>query len=155
MKFSSLVVFVALFTLTIPVACSGPKKPNDLPKLYPCTVSINMNGTPLEGALVSLVPEAGKWSASGTTGAAGSVELFTRNFPGVPEGSYRVTVQKIQATGSSTADEENRAVRSPQGELPPPPSLVDPKFADSMESPLECKVEAGKNAFEFSVNPPK
>ena len=149
--------FVTLSILTICVGCAGVKKPADLPKLHPCTVSIDMNGAPLEGALVTLVPDSGKWSAAGTTDATGSVDLYTRNFRGIPEGSYRVTVQKFQTSASSSsADEEDRTTGySPQGEKLPPPSLVDKKFSGSTSSPLKCDVVAGKNFFKFSVEPPK
>jgi hypothetical protein len=57
------------------VGCSP--KPVDMPSLYDVTITVMMNSKPLEGALVSCVPENdgtnGTWFAGGTTNANGQV----------------------------------------------------------------------------------
>lgn len=72
--------------------------PKDLPKLYPITLTIIQENKPLEGAVVTLVPESGtetKWSQSGLTDAQGVVFVATNGrFPGAPQGRYKVLVQK-------------------------------------------------------------
>ena len=56
-----------LFMTAFPVVAAllgcggGPTRPDDLPPLTACTLTVAYQGTPLADATVTLTPEAGKW----------------------------------------------------------------------------------------------
>lgn len=137
------VLFSALLFCTI-TGCSKEKLPADIPSLHPCHITIQMKGSPLEGATVSLLPEQGKWGAAGITNVQGIAELRTRNYRGVAEGSYKITVSKIQG-GTSPGTDEGPAI--------PPVSLVNETFANPEKTPLKCEIKSGENSFELTVDP--
>ncbi|MDR0870204.1 MAG: carboxypeptidase-like regulatory domain-containing protein [Planctomycetaceae bacterium] len=146
-------LLLIIFVLSFVAGCGREQKPADLPKLYPCRVTIQMKGTPLDGALVSLLPENGKWSAAGMTDAQGIVKLSTQTYSGVAEGTYKVTVSKNPVLKSSGTDSEVQ--RGANGEVITPPPLVAETFSDASKTTLKCEVKPGENSFEFSVEPPK
>jgi hypothetical protein len=138
-----IIILSALLFCTI-TGCSKEKLPADIPLLYPCHITIQMKGLPLDGAIVSLLPEQGKWGAAGITNAQGIAELRTRNYFGVAEGRYKITVSKIQG-GTSPGTDDGLAI--------PPVSLVNETFFDPAKTPLKCEIKSGKNSFEFTVDP--
>ncbi|MDR1491872.1 MAG: hypothetical protein LBT05_04010 [Planctomycetaceae bacterium] len=84
--------------------CSyGPKKPADLPKLYPVEVSVKFGGKAIEDVKVSLIPvDKSKWSAAGATNSKGIARLSTSfAFSGAPTGRYIIAFSKNQATGTA------------------------------------------------------
>ena len=129
-----LMILSLTLLLTVCVTACKPNRPKGCPKLYPCTLKIIQGGEPLEGAVVSVFsddPEIAKWPINGLTDANGQVTLMTQTFPGVPLGSYTVTVSKME------------------NEMTLPPSsieLVASQFANREESPL--KIEVVKNMVE-------
>ena len=73
------------------------------PPLYPCQITITQGEQPLEGAMVRLVPETGSfaWGITGKTDAHGTAKMSTHtNYPGAPEGTFKVCVSKIYETPS-------------------------------------------------------
>ena len=71
------------------------------PKLYPATGTVTFDGKPVDGAQVTFVPQQGA-PCLGTTDGAGKYTMTTRGKPGVPAGSYSVTVTKI--SGATTTE---------------------------------------------------
>ncbi|MDR1269130.1 MAG: hypothetical protein LBK82_06370 [Planctomycetaceae bacterium] len=76
----------------------GQKLPDGMPKLYPVTITIVQENTPLEGAIVQLIPEDSSlstWGPMGITNASGVTELQTNGkYKGSPLGQFKVLVTK-------------------------------------------------------------
>ncbi|MDR0338341.1 MAG: carboxypeptidase-like regulatory domain-containing protein [Planctomycetaceae bacterium] len=142
MKRFIMILSVLLFCSII--GCGKEKLPADIPSLHPCQITVQMKGSPLEGATVSLLPEQGKWGAAGITNTQGIAELRTRNYRGVAEGHYKITVSKIQV-GTSPGTDEGSAI--------PPTALVNETFSNPEKTPLTCEIKPGKNSFDFVVEP--
>jgi hypothetical protein len=76
--------------------------------LVPVRCHVRLDGEPLEGATVTLVPEnflgPGIQPARGVSDSQGSVKLVTEgnDFPGVAPGFYRIEVSKEDATERET-----------------------------------------------------
>ena len=93
-KFFALLGAVAL---TAVVGCGGPKKPADLPELYPVKITVIQDGKPLEGASVQLNDPslAIRFVMGGKTDAKGVAVIKTdAQFAGAPAGKFKVTVSK-------------------------------------------------------------
>lgn len=87
--------------------CGGPKKPADLPELYPCKITIIQDGQPLEGASVSLndPSNASRFVMGYQTDAKGVADLHTDGkYQGVPAGKYKVLVHKVYMPESDPND---------------------------------------------------
>ena len=88
--------YLILFVLIVLCGCTPSRRPKDLPKLYPCEITVTQKGTPLAEAVVQLVPTETnqKYASAATTGPDGKVVMSTYGFPGVPVGKYKVVVIK-------------------------------------------------------------
>lgn len=83
--------------LSAVVGCGGPKKPADLPELYPVKITVMQDGQPLEGASVQLNDPslAVRFVMGGKTDAKGVAEIKTdAQFAGAPVGKFKVTISK-------------------------------------------------------------
>jgi len=86
------------FVLTL-LGC-GPGAPKDMPKIYPCKITITKGGSPVEGASILLVstsyPES--FAVSGRTDASGVAEILstlgTYTLSGAPAGEATLVVNK-------------------------------------------------------------
>jgi hypothetical protein len=70
-----------------------------IPQRYPVNVTITQDGKPLTDAQVILIniDPASNWSGGGNTDKNGVVRLRTLGqFDGIPEGTYKVIVSKIE-----------------------------------------------------------
>jgi len=94
--FFSLTAF--LLTVSFVVGCGGQPRPEGMPRLYPVSVEVVQEGSPLEGATVTLVSddsELGRWAPTGITGVSGVAVLQTNGlYNGAPLGSYKVVIVK-------------------------------------------------------------
>ncbi|MDR2439918.1 MAG: carboxypeptidase-like regulatory domain-containing protein [Planctomycetaceae bacterium] len=127
-------------------SCGGTKKPDGLPDLYPCRIVVTVNEAPLEGALVSLSGNDGRWPGNGFTDQQGIAVIRTRGqFVGVAEGTYKVTVSKVLPPPPTGKDE---------GSTKEPKQLINSKYTTPETTPLECVVKSGTNNFEFKVEVP-
>lgn len=88
--------------LAIVIGCGEPR-PEGLPELYPATITVTQDGSPLAGAAVTLLPQdaaLARWPAGGTTDSSGVVTLHTYStYPGAPAGTFKVTVSKTTTEG--------------------------------------------------------
>jgi hypothetical protein len=63
-------------------------------KYIPVSGQVKLDGKPVAGCAILLVPVAGGPAANATTDAEGHFELFTVNHPGAIAGEYAVTITK-------------------------------------------------------------
>ncbi|MGL4943878.1 MAG: hypothetical protein ACRC46_11895 [Thermoguttaceae bacterium] len=130
-------VCVALVCVTV-FGCGGATRPDGLPKLVPCTLTIQYeDGSPVADAMVALAPEnieMGKFSMSGKTNASGQVVIRTHgDFSGAPEGKYRVTVSKVDWVDSGKTDETGSPIMKANPH-------VASEFSSGVNSPLSLTI---------------
>ena len=152
-----------ILCLVIPVfalGCSRENRPEGLPKLYPTTIRIMMDGKPLDGASVNLVSEnTGQWLVSGQTNGNGIVEILTHGqFKGAPVGNYAVCVKKTHweegptsKTPMPTEPFEQTAYRKKVELERKAYEAVEASFSAQATTPLKMEVTTGKNTQEFEV----
>jgi hypothetical protein len=78
-------------------SCNNNPQPDDLPKLYPCTITITQDGKPLDSAAVELVAadqSNTKYKSATQTNAEGKAVMSTYGYNGTPAGKYKVIVSK-------------------------------------------------------------
>lgn len=69
------------------------------PSKSPVTGSVTLDGKPLPGATVVFTSEDGSKVATGFSDDDGKFKLSYQNGPGIPHGTYKVTVNKSSAVG--------------------------------------------------------
>ena len=151
MRISSLAtVFSVVVLLLFVGGCSGEKRPDGLPELYPLTVKITQQGTPLvDGSVrfISTDPASGgvpRWSVSGVTNAKGEAVMKTHGFPGSPIGPYKVVVSK-EEIGYDNGDPPQVTSRL---------NLVLQKYTGVSTTDLKIDVTADMKTAEFDVGAP-
>lgn len=78
--------------------------PDGMPSLSPFDIIITQDGTPLEGAVIYLHSDVIPYIATGKTDETGKASMITQDFPGVPDGEFKVVVIKEIATPSQYGD---------------------------------------------------
>lgn len=121
--------------LVVATAGSGCHDPNRPVKV---AGQVTLNGVPVEGAVVSLVPEDGRGRpALAWTRADGRFDLNTiSDDDGALRGNYVVTISKLDSpavSGDSTPGEEATSVRRGKALLPA-------GYGDPATSPFRCTV---------------
>jgi hypothetical protein len=92
--------FVVLFSVVLIAGC-GQSRPPGFPKLYDCALTFQFeDGSPVDGAMVSLSPETAalaQWSIAGGTASSGTVKFYTNgDFAGAPAGKFKVLIRKTE-----------------------------------------------------------
>lgn len=144
--------FVIIFALVLISGCGGKKRPDGMPDIYSCQITITQENAPLEGATVLFVsddPALANWSVAGKTDETGKAIMKTHaTFNGAPAGSFTVVVSKEELV-------PNGEPKIVGGEKMTPPmtlySLVDLKFTTKEKSPLKITVEKKKNEQTFDL----
>jgi hypothetical protein len=143
----SRIAFLSLILLLFQNGCGGPQKPDGMPPLYPCSITILQDETPLAGAVVALVGD-GKWASHGQTDEKGVAKIITYGqFQGSPEGTYLVTVSKRISEGDppkSNVDENGRVLGPPTLVVPSYVELVASEYTSSKTTPLTIEVKPAK-----------
>ena len=156
------VFFALTLALCVLTGCQGKKRPDGLPELFPCVITIIQEGQPLDGALVQLIPESGGtgWTVSGKTGTNGKANISTHaDFAGAPAGTYKVLVSKTEMSPSqftepaqdAPQDEKTAYYNNISSEKRIKYTLVKPEFDDAKKTPLSITVAKGKNEATFDV----
>lgn len=103
--------------------------------------TVNLDGKPLEGAVVTFIPEKGR-PAYGRTNADGWYELqYTREEKGTLIGKNKVTISTERVGDPDSDDPElQKSV----------PELVPAKYNRKTE--LTADVESGSNTFDFELS---
>lgn len=126
--------------------CSKSSLPEGFPKLYPCEITVNQGGTPLEGATVTLMPKdpANVYSSSGTTDASGKAVLKTYGHAGAPMGKSAIVVTKaIDEGGTPVYDPDTgNFVRNAGASTY---SYVEKDYTKKETTVLEIEIQKGKN----------
>jgi hypothetical protein len=148
--------------LTAGIGCGG--------RMSTVEGKVTLDGTPVEGASVSFVPEDAKGQpANGITDASGTFTLKTGTKSGVAPGNYKVVVVKTpQATGfdpgkmkpgSPEAQEEMKKnmakmgpgtggkASGPQG----PKNELPEKYSDASKTPLKATVPLSERPYKADL----
>jgi hypothetical protein len=138
--------------------CKGEQRPDDLPPLYPCEITVIQDGNPLSSATVLFFPLNGnfQFAIGGKTDQNGILVPKTNGeWDGVPQGEYRISISKqiaptdIPLPGLQTPLEERRKMLENQMRLTK--ETVDPRFSDRTNSELRLKVEGKTVKESFDV----
>jgi hypothetical protein len=138
------------------LGCQGEPLPDGMPKLCPVSVTIVQEGKPLANASIRLIPDdsTNKWSSGGSTNESGVAKLFTHGkFAGVPAGSYKVTVTKIEMPAPVSADQQKLLEKSASADEPTY-DLVPAQYSLPNQTPLRLTVKSEGNTYEpFDLGP--
>jgi len=153
-RFNILTIALALSAGFAACFGCGQKLPPGMPPLNPCTITVNMEGKPVEKVMVRLVSaDQLHWGCSGITDSSGKASLVTDGkYKGVPAGKYKVLLTRI--------DTEQREYKGfiEESKLPPKKQtvIIDLKYEDEDETPYEVEILDGKRAsLECRVDPPE
>jgi len=148
-------LLISLGLVFLVFGCNGPKTPANLPKLYPCKITVVQDGKPLEDAMVTVYNDLG-FVIAGKTDAKGVATITVDGrWPGVPEGEHVISISKI----------------TEPTDLPPPPQsmfsaegrnymeqltkgtkeTVDPKYSAGRKSELRLNVGKKSTNETFDV----
>ena len=150
-------IFLALLIFC---GCGGKKKPADLPLLHPCKITVIQDGKPLEGATVSLTAQGTplRFTTAAITDKQGVAVIKTDiDWPGAPEGKYKVCIKKVVAPKTDStenapsdpaqyAEYQKKLAESSDLTM----SYVDSKYLRPRTSPVEIEVKPG--GFEDTVD---
>ncbi|MEW4562107.1 carboxypeptidase regulatory-like domain-containing protein [Bremerella sp. JC770] len=131
-----------------------PPKPDNMPELHPVSLTIVQEGEPLELASIRLIPQSqpSPWYSGGSTDHNGLVQVHTHGkYFGVPAGTYKVTVTKIEMPAAASGSLENMERRTRQEDTY---DLVDPQYSNPTKTPLLLDVVPGSNSQEFDLGAP-
>lgn len=132
-----------VFVLAVAIAgCGG-----DRPTLANAGGKVTYNGSPLEGATVTFIPDSGP-AAVGRTEADGTFTLKTRGQPGAAVGPGKVAITAVEQLIEYEGDEE------PSDEELEKMSkwLIPEKYGHILTSELTATVEEGEdNHFPFDL----
>ena len=156
MKQSFILFSCALILAT--VGCGGEQRPDGMPPLNRTTLTFTQGGAPLTGATVTLSPQDGgdlsQWTYGGVTDNNGVVNVLTNGFNGVPVGTFRVAVLKIEHEGGATGEpqfsNDDRGVPA-AASTARSFHVVDPKFRSVATTDLTLEVRSGRNSQTFDL----
>lgn len=113
------------------------------PPTHPATGSVSLDGTPVAGATVTLVPQAGGHAAVAVTDPKGGFRLTTfQSGDGAVAGTYGVSVEKRVAAGAGAGAGDE--YQPPSGPLPPPENVLPARYASAETSGLTATIESGR-----------
>lgn len=137
------ILLVAAWMCILSMGCNRlPDRPEGLPPLYPCKMTVTFGGKTLEDVTVSLLPEdkSSKWKSGGQTDGSGDVAVKTAfAFPGAPEGKYTVAFVKQEERIGNTSESMT------------PVSLIPLKYGPT-KSTEKVEIAKGKNQFTFELD---
>ena len=159
-KFVSLIPWLLVaFLMT---GCHRDPRPAGMPKLYPASITVTQEGTPLGGAMVQLIPEDSansRWGPSGLSDASGIVVLRTNGrYPGAPLGTYKVVVSKQEFEPHPHPEWANLPEDDPNHwkyvqivENLKAYEVVDRKCGSIADTPLRIEVTAKEKTYSVDV----
>ena len=156
-------IFLAVtLVLCLLSGCNRQKRPDGMPPLFPCDITITQDGKPLDEADVRLVLESGTtdWITAGKTNASGVAKLSTHaQFAGAPAGTFKVLVSKNVPAPSkypmpaqdASPDEWSEWRGKVQLETCPLVRYVKPEYENANTTPHSITITKGKNTATFNV----
>jgi len=159
--------FVGLAVLSL-VTLVGCGSNSGFPKTYKVSGTVKQSGKPVDGALVTFIPDGGTKSAVGSTNAQGEFKLSTFGpSDGAMSGSYKVTITKMSAPAAATPTLAPGVIASgdlgdnyvppsagdgSKGSSSTPKNLLPAKYASEATSGLIATVaENDTNNFDFDL----
>ncbi len=141
--------FCAIFIVCSFVLFTGCSKSSGLKGLVKVKGSITLDGAPLEGASIMLVPTVMSDTvrgASGTSDASGNFEITTiEKGDGAFPGDYKVTVVKKEPVGKVPTPEEMQAAAAKGQSLNVQyKSVIPDRYGASSTSGIAVKIESGQ-----------
>ncbi|MGL4593806.1 MAG: hypothetical protein ACRCUY_03650 [Thermoguttaceae bacterium] len=138
--------FLVLFSLTFIVLTGGCGDKN--PGTTPVSVTITQKGSPLVGAIVSIISSDGKgFSGSGTTNASGVCSIKTTDgWKGAFPGEYNVAVMKFDRITIP-----NPTPDSPDGTRSEQRNLLPEKYKTHSDSGFKLSVGNKSVAASFDL----
>lgn len=139
---------VSLCAILFTFGCTGGK-PSHIPDLVKCSVKVTYEGNPVEGAKVLFAPNAGQFSAAGTTDATGVAVMKTEGiYDGAVVGEYSVSVTKMEVVQfdigpSPTNLKEYAEYEAKLKKIPKPKNFLPEKYSSFTKSGLKASVAAG------------
>jgi len=152
MRFTTLLI-AFIFTAVFCVGCGANKNP--FGTVYIEGV-VTVDGEPMQGISVSLLPRTGDLAAGGITDANGKFTVATGGAPvgsGAKPGEYDVVFRKQHSEGLHLSMEESKAMYG-RGELPMT-YLIPKKYANPTTSgidPITVSEKKSENKFRFELN---
>ncbi|MDR1959325.1 MAG: hypothetical protein LBQ54_09865 [Planctomycetaceae bacterium] len=147
-----MVFCAAVLTAVSTIGCKKDNRPEDMPPLFSCVITVVLEGTPLDEAAVSFVPVEGtdaKYRAVGVTNAEGKATMKTYGFDGAPAGKYKVTVRKLVVEeGPTITNSDGEEVTAHGAEY----QAVERKYMDAKTTPHEIEITAGKKTHEVTFD---
>ena len=147
--------------LLILSGCGGTSRPADLPRLYPCTIAVTQDGSPLSDAVATLVSTdpSFKWAVFAQLDSSGKGKVFTQGlFPGAPEGEYKVVLSKEESVSESIGPV---VAPDPKADfIIGTPSiltvftLVEKQYTDAQTTPLSLTISSKGNDQQFDCGKP-
>jgi hypothetical protein len=136
-------VITILLLCFLAIGCNRlPPKPEGLPLLYPCKITVTFGGETIDGVRVSLVstdPDC-KWKSGGSTNKNGVAEIRTSfAYPGAPKGKFTIAFDKIEDCFGNTLEEMT------------PISLIPLKYRPDKSTEI-VEIKEGKNEFTFTLD---
>jgi hypothetical protein len=107
---------------------------------------VTLDGSPVDGALVTFVPDGGAGqNAIGVTQQGGAFQLTTsKTNDGVEPGNYKVTVtygEGVETAPQGGMRDAMQSVNKAQRQRKPPPKyVIPPRYSDPGKTPLKQKV---------------
>ncbi len=145
-----------------PINVNYDARSDGMPALYTTSVTVMMDGKPLDGAAVSLHAPGNSWALGGQTNEKGVALIKTNgNYNGAPAGEYTVCVTKKRFEEGPTSQQPEpeglgekyayrKRIAAERKEIP----LVDLEFADPKTSQLKLTVsDKGKTNETLEVSP--
>lgn len=128
---------LGLLGLALLVGCNSASVSGTVP----VSGKVTYKGAPVEGAIVTFVPEGKGRTATATTGAGGVFSLTTVDAPGAMPGKYKVTVDKVEygAAGSPSMEEAAKG-NAAEGQSK---RVLPAKYAEVASTPLAIEVPSG------------
>lgn len=105
-------LLIPLLIILVSAGCN--RKPDNVPTIFPCSVSVTNGTTPVNDVFIVFAPETGgtEWSIAGTTNASGKATIRTSRLgwqgDGAPAGTYRVSLSKTPTVPGISPEEYQR-----------------------------------------------
>lgn len=150
--FTMLMAIVMTLLMSLLLTGCGEKRPDGMPPLTPCELTVTQENAPLIGATVSLIPADGmaKWNIVSITDEKGIAKIMTNGqYNGVPEGNYKIIIMKIEEeakTGPAVPKPGEPGYDEAVANLGNKPSakryfLIDKKFTNPASTPLSIEIK--------------
>ena len=137
---------LGLIGLSLLVGCNSASVSGTVP----VAGKVTYKGAPVEGAIVTFVPEGSGRPATATTAAGGVFSLTTVDAAGAMPGKYKVTVDKVDyGAGGSSSMEAAATGSAAEGKAK---RAVPAKYAAASSTPFVMEVPAGgKKDFDLAL----